>query len=77
MSNPNEPIVAWTAERLQDLDPDEHDYQEFKSTPYLEAEQGVDSLFIERFRSKSQHFLMGAVGVFLLELTTRVRSMVA
>ena len=40
MSQTNEPNVTWTLERLLDLDSDEHDYQEFKSTPYLEAERG-------------------------------------
>ena len=62
MSKPNEPIVAWTAEKLQDLDPDEHDYQEFKSTPYLEAERGVDSLFVERFSKQISAFSNGGGG---------------
>ena len=75
MSQTNEPNVTWTLERLLDLDSDEHDYQEFKSTPYLEAERGVDSLFVERFSKQLSAFSDGGGGQIFIGSTTMVRLM--
>ena len=62
MYRPHSSANAWTIQRLQDLDPDEHDYQEFKSSPYLEAENGINSLFIEHFSKQLAAFANGGGG---------------
>jgi hypothetical protein len=54
---------AWTEDQLDDLDPDEHDYQEFKASPFLEREDGdVAPGFMFRLSKQVSAFANGNGG---------------
>lgn len=56
----------WTVADLVDLDRDEHDYQEFKSTPFLEKDGEVAPGFIQRLSKQLSAFANGQGGRLFL-----------
>lgn len=63
---PVESKIEWNENRLMIIDSDEHDFQEFKSSPYLQTENGISSLFTESMSKQVSAFANGGGGRILI-----------
>lgn len=59
---------AWTEDMLDGLAPHEHDYQEFKSSPYMVDEKGITAHFIASLSKQLSAFANGGGGRLFLGL---------
>ena len=58
----------WSEAQLLDLERDEHDYQEFKSTPFVEHEGEIAAGFVNRLSKQVSAFANGQGGRLFLGL---------
>ena len=63
----------WTEAHLRDLHPDEHDYQEFKGSAFLEKDGQVASGFAVRLSKQVSAFANGSGGRLFIGLDDRGR----
>jgi hypothetical protein len=62
---------AWTEAQLQGLEPDEHDYQEFKASPFVERNGEVAPGFVLRLSKQVAAFANGHGGRLFIGLDDR------
>lgn len=63
----------WSEAQLADLDPDEHDYQEFKGTAFVEGDGEIAVGFVTRLSKQLSAFSNGKGGRLFLGLNDRGR----
>ena len=65
----SDPLEHWTEAHLRALSTDEHDFQEFKASPYLGDSSGVAQHFRDRISKQLSAFANGAGGRIFIGIT--------